>query len=127
MLPKDVTTFNQSETLTQLFVLLTSSLNPAIVPRMDAAPEIIPSSLGVGVRTAIETALISVCNRISDMVQEPRRWMTEDPEMIELYKMSLLAGIENANAGKKAAEALQALSQQKPKRSGNKGTNEETK
>jgi hypothetical protein len=126
MLPKDITTHNQTETLTQLFMLLVGSLNPAIVPRMDSEPTIVPSALGPGVKTSIETALISVCNRISDLAQEPKRWATEDAELVELYKMSLVAGIQNAEAGKKAAEAIQALSKMKSK-SKDKGPSDESK
>jgi hypothetical protein len=126
MLPKDVTTHNQVETLSGMFVLLSSALNPAIVPRMDAPPEVVPSALGQGVKTSIETALISVCNRISELAQEPKRWDTGDEELNALYKMSLIAGIESAEQGKKAAAMIQSLMESKPKRNrrGGKGSDE---
>lgn len=117
MLPKDITTHNQSETLASMFVLLSRALGPIIIPRgPEYPPEVIQPVICSGVKTAIETALISICNRIADVVNEPDRWDTGDKEMMALYKMGLMANIRGL------ADSLPKG--QKPK--GKKGTDEET-
>lgn len=115
---KEMAMHNQIQNLSNLYVLLASTLAPTvIVGREDA--QVLPCPFSPALKGAAEVALIEICNRISDMVRDSQKW-TFDKSNEAAY----LTEIEEAATAKQMAMLQQVFGppvpEKKTRKKGNK-------
>lgn len=85
---KDIIINNQVHNLSQLYIMLVSTLNPTIVQNREGPCDVIKCQLPEAARSAAEVALIDVCNRLSEIVRDPSRWTLDKRDERE-YDMAM--------------------------------------
>lgn len=88
--------------LQQLLLTLSSLMHPTVVQK-EGDFEVLPSPLGEGVRTSVQTAMIKVCNRICDIAADDANWVQDQNagEAEALLGMLVKQAMEDTAAGKK--------------------------
>jgi hypothetical protein len=120
---KDIIIHNQIKNLSSLYVMLFSSISSTVVQRRDGPADVVECTVSPAVKSAVEVALIDICNQVSDIVKDPERWSL-DMEDIQDYNAQLEAAAKRAEEEILAAlmaEAGKAKRQTTKKKGGKDG------
>jgi hypothetical protein len=126
---KDTIINNQIQNLSQLYIMLASSLSPTIAQRQDGPADVVHCNLSVAVKGAAEVALIDVCNRISALATDASRWTLDEAD-VTVYGNKLDAAAEKAKQDLLMAflaELGTKSTPAKPKKPKKKGPSDEQK
>jgi hypothetical protein len=106
--PAEIVLHNQVQTLSQLYIMLVSSLNPILIVGSNREEiDVKPNGLVGAARAATEVALIDVCGRISQLVNEPERWRLDNIDEMRMFLAQEQAAQMNELLSKLGVEVVE--------------------